>query len=210
MSRVLSFFRATLLGGLILIAPLVVSALLIRESFRLAAAILAPVAQLIPAENVGGVVVADLLAATAILAACFVAGLFVATRLGRFLSERLETLALRRVPGFSLLRGATRGMVGLETQSDLSVALARIEDAWMMAFVVERHSSGLFTVFVPSAPTPAAGSVYFLTEDRIRVLNVPVSAAVTSIMSLGHGSRDLLERAGCTNLHMPPPKATIS
>ena len=52
----------------------------------------------------------------------------------------------------------------------MSVALARIEDAWMLSFVVERHASGLLTVFVPSAPTPAAGSVYYLTEDRVQHL----------------------------------------
>jgi uncharacterized membrane protein len=73
------------------------------------------------------------------------------------------------------------------------VALARIEDAWVLSFVVERHPSGLFTVFVPSAPTPAAGSIYYLTAERLKLLDVPVSTAVGCIMRLGIGSHELLD-----------------
>jgi uncharacterized membrane protein len=57
---------------------------------------------------------------------------------------------------------------------------------------MERHDNGLYTVFVPSAPTPAAGAIYYLPEDRIRILDVPVSAAVGCVTRLGLGSRDLL------------------
>jgi uncharacterized membrane protein len=73
------------------------------------------------------------------------------------------------------------------------VALARIEDAWMLSFVVERHQSGLLTVFVPSATTPAAGSIYYLTEERVKLLDVPVSIAMGCIMRLGIGSHELFD-----------------
>jgi uncharacterized membrane protein len=57
----------------------------------------------------------------------------------------------------------------------------------------------MLTVFVPSAPTPTAGSIYLLTERQIRRLDVPVSAAVRCIMKLGVGSRQLLQ--GKVDLH---------
>jgi uncharacterized membrane protein len=102
-------------------------------------------------------------------------------------------MILRRVPGFTFVKNIAHGLAGLESGSELSVALARIEDAWVLSFVVERHASGLFTVFVPSAPTPAAGSIYYLTEDRLKLLDVPVSAAMGCIMRLGIGSHELLD-----------------
>jgi uncharacterized membrane protein len=46
------------------------------------------------------------------------------------------------------------------------------------------------TVFVPSAPTPAAGSIYDLTEARVKPLDIPVSAALGGIMRLGVGSHE--------------------
>jgi uncharacterized membrane protein len=74
----------------------------------------------------------------------------------------------------------------------LATALARIEDAWLLAFIMERHDDGLLTVFVPSAPTPAVGTIYYLTEERVRRIDVPVQAAAKLIMRLGVGSAELL------------------
>jgi len=186
--------KSTLIGGLLFVLPVLVVLVIIRQAIQMTAEALRPVAHLVPTEKVAGLVVADMLAIAAIVLFCFLAGLFVGTRVGRRISERLEQLVLRKVPGYTLFKGAAYGMAGLETKSELSVALARIEDAWMLAFVVERHASGLATVFVPSAPTPAAGSIYYLPADRLKFLDVPVADAMACIMRLGVGSRELLER----------------
>jgi uncharacterized membrane protein len=71
-----------------------------------------------------------------------------------------------RTPGFTFVKNIVQEAAGLESGSELSVALAQMEDTWILSFVAERHASDLFTVFVPSAPIPAAGSIYYLTEDR--------------------------------------------
>jgi uncharacterized membrane protein len=192
---IINFIKSTFIGGILFVAPLVFLGLLVHEAIRIAADALQPIANLIPADALGGILVAKALAFLAVVGLCFLAGLVIRTSLGRLVTHRLEQLALQRVPGFNMFKSVARGMAGLETGSELAVALARIEDAWMLAFIVERHPDGLFTVFVPSAPTPAAGAVYFLTADRLKPLNVPVSAAVSCIMQLGLGSRALLERA---------------
>jgi len=193
MRSMLQVLKAIFVGGVIFLIPVVLTIVIIRHALALAGRALQPVAQVLPAQVIGGVFVADLLAILVLLLICFAAGLFVKTRLGRSLGDQLERTAARRIPGFSLVKVATRGMMGLESSAELSVALARIEDAWMLSFVVERHASGLYTVFVPSAPTPAAGSVYYLTEDRLKFLNVSVASAVSCIMRLGVGSRELIE-----------------
>jgi uncharacterized membrane protein len=193
MNPIIAFLRTTILGGLLFLIPLVLTIILLREAIKFVGKILTPIAHLLPAQHVVGVAVADLLAVVILLGVCFMAGLAARTRIGAHLSRQMEQLALRRVPGFTFFKTIAHGMAGLEVESELSVALARIEDAWVLSFVVEQHASGLFTVFVPSAPTPAAGSIYYLTADRLRMLNVPVSAAVACIMRLGIGSRELLD-----------------
>ena len=99
---------------------------------------------------------------------------------------------LQRIPGFTLLKSMSHGLVGERDTSDVRVALAWIEESWVLAFVMERHGNGLNTVFVPSAPTPAAGAVYFLPDDRLKLLDVPVQAAMGCITRLGLGSRELV------------------
>ncbi|MGH8854642.1 MAG: hypothetical protein ACREWI_10230 [Telluria sp.] len=201
MKAMTEFVKTTLAGGFLFLVPVVLTVILVGKALQLAGQVLAPVTRLVPVGTVAGIVVLDLLAVTAVVALCFAAGLLVRTDAGRVLGDRLERAVLGRVPGFTLVKSITRGLVGLESGSEVSVALARIEDAWVLSFVLERHASGLFTVFVPSAPTPAVGSIYYLTEDRLRPLDVPVSAAVACIMRLGVGSRDLLEKQ-----RQPPDK----
>ena len=54
----------------------------------------------------------------------------------------------------------------------MKVVLARIEDAWQLALVVERVDATHSAVFVPGAPDPKSGSVYLMTDDQFKVIDV--------------------------------------
>ena len=193
MKSFVAFVKTTLVGGLLFLIPVVLLVLLVQQALHLAGSGVAPLARFAPTQSVVGITVAEVAAVCSILLVCFIAGLAIRTRAGARVNTQLEQVILRRVPGFIFVKNIARGLAGLESGSALSVALARIEDAWVLSFVVERHASGLFTVFVPSAPTPAAGSIYYLTEDRLKLLDVPVSAALGCIMRLGVGSHELFD-----------------
>ena len=62
-------------------------------------------------------------------------------------------------------------------------ALVEIEDA---------REDGRLTVFVPSGPTPVAGTVHILSRSRVHPLAVPFTPAVKSVSRWGQGSRELL------------------
>lgn len=81
----------------------------------------------------------------------------------------------------------------IDDNSSLKVALANIDDAWLIAFLVEERRDGKLTVFVPSAPTPTAGNVYLMKAHQVRRRNVPVTSAVKCIRLLGLGMGELLE-----------------
>jgi hypothetical protein len=51
------------------------------------------------------------------------------------------------------------GIEGVNPQSNVSVTLADINGAWVLGFIIEEHANGLRTIFVPRAPTPAAGNL---------------------------------------------------
>jgi len=193
MKPVVDFMKTTIVGGLLFLVPAVLIILLVKNALELARKILMPIEKLLPIENIAGAAVEHLLAVVLIIAVCFAAGLAARTSPGAKLNAWLERAILRRVPGFGLIKRVTREMVNMESQSDLSVALARIEDAWVLSFIVEKLENGLLAVFVPSAPTPAVGSIYYLTEDRVKRLDVSVSSAIQCIMRLGVGSKELLQ-----------------
>ena len=193
MKPVVDFMKTTIVGGLLFLVPAVLIILLVKNALELARKILMPIEKLLPIENIAGAAVEHLLAVVLIIVVCFAAGLAARTSPGAKLNAWLERAILRRVPGFGLIKRVTREMVNMESQSDLSVALARIEDSWVLSFIVEKLENGLLAVFVPSAPTPAVGSIYYLTEDRVKRLDVSVSSAIQCIMRLGVGSRELLQ-----------------
>lgn len=193
MRRIVRVLATTVVGGVLFLVPVVLIVVLAAQALRIAGVILAPLAHLIPGQSIAGVALANVVAATLLVVTCFVAGMAARTAMGRHVNERFERLILRRVPGFTFVKSAAQGLVGLETGSDVQSALARIEDAWVPAFVIERHHSGLLTVFVPSVPTPAAGTVYLLEAERVRLLDVPVTAVLKVVMALGVGLRDLVE-----------------
>ena len=81
---------------------------------------------------------------------------------------------------------------GSNIEQGYEAILARIEDAWQIAFLIERIDGGHVAVFIPGAPSPWSGSVFVMTEDRIRPLDVPLKAVIQCIERLGAGSNSLL------------------
>ena len=193
MKGLVDFVKTTIIGGLLFLVPGLLLVLVIKSAFELITKVLVPIERFLPLKSFGGVAVAHLLAILIILVICFAAGLAARTRLGRTLSDALEKAIARKVPGFSLIKGMTGEVANIQSQSDICVVLARIEEAWMLSFILEKLENGLLVLFVPSAPTPAAGSVYYLSEDRVKRLDVRVSTAMKVIMRLGLGSGELLQ-----------------
>ena len=134
--------------------------------------------------------------ATALLVIfCFAAGLFARTALAQRGVHWLESAVLSNVPGYQFLKSVGESLLGVEQEPAPQVVLARIEEAWQIAFVVERLEDGHLAVFVPGAPNPQSGSVYFMTEDRIRPAGIPPAAALKCLTRLGAGSSALLREA---------------
>jgi uncharacterized membrane protein len=191
MKQTMRFIWRTIIAGVLFLAPLLLLLVLAQHAIQLIAKILHPVAAHLPFKAVLGIGVAEILAVLVLVIVGFAAGLLAQTKAAMRVRRTVEQLILSKIPGYTLFKTIAEGAAGENT--DMKVALANIDDAWLMSFIVEEHASGLLTVFVPSAPTPTAGSIYYLTEQQVKRVDVPVSAAVKCIMQLGVGSRALLE-----------------
>jgi uncharacterized membrane protein len=192
MKAFLGFVKTTLVGGVLFLLPLLVTLFILKKAVGALGKILRPVAEGIPVEAVAGIHVREILAALLLVAIGFVAGLIAKTTFGKAIRQRLEQLILRKMPGYTLLKSAAAGATG--DGAEVQVALARFDDNTVLGFIVEPPSNGIVTVFVPSAPTPAAGTVFYLPEDRVQKLDVKVTDASNVIMRLGVGSKELLAK----------------
>jgi uncharacterized membrane protein len=187
------FLKATVVGGLLFMVPLILFLVVLRHGVEFAKKAVGPLAGHLPVRSVAGVTVVTLASAVLLLLLALLAGLFSQTAAGQKLKDWLEYTIVGRMPGYSLLKGLVGESSDLERGANVVPALAWIEESWVYAFVMEVHDDGNRTVFVPGAPSPLSGAIYFLPEDRIRPLDASTASVMASIHRLGLGSADILK-----------------
>jgi len=184
---VLDFLKTTVIGGLLVIVPVVAVVALVGRMIASFFAALEPIASRLP----GGPIVRDLASIVLIVTICFLAGLIARTAVGAGL-RRMAERWLERIPGFTLMRSLVRRVAGEEEGTRFQVALAEIEDALVPAFLIEEHEDGSYTVFVPAVPTPMAGAIYVLPRARVHPVDVPFATAIKCFTRWGEGTGELL------------------
>ena len=182
------FITRTLVGGLMFVVPVYLAVLLLLKGMKSVGTLVRPLTVLLPAW----IPAERLLSLLLVLTVCFIVGFALRTRSGRAARERLEVVFFGKLPGYSLLRSLTQRMSGDSTESAWTPALIELEEALVPGFVIETLDDGLYTVFVPSVPTPLAGAVYILNAERVHLIDVPFTQAVRSISRWGSGSRELV------------------
>jgi len=187
MKRFAEFTKTTLVGGLLVVLPVYICVLLIAKSISAVAALVSPITNQIPAA----LQFRQLFATLILIAGCFLAGLILRTGTGVRAKNALERKLLERIPGYALIRGIAGRVAGRQEDETFAAALVEIEEALVPAFIVEEHGDGAYTVFVPSVPTLAAGAVYILPRERVHLVDIAFSKAVSVISKWGSGARDL-------------------
>jgi uncharacterized membrane protein len=184
------FLKATLIGGFLFLVPLILFVVVIGKGVELAKKVVGPAVAHLP-NSIGGVAVKTLAAAALLAVLALVVGLFAQTGVGRRVKDWLESTILGKIPAYSIVRGMLEPSGVVDERA--KPALAWVEESWVYALVMEIHEDGHRTVFVPGAPSPLSGSLYFLPENRVRPLDVPLPTFLKEIRSMGVGSRKLLE-----------------
>jgi uncharacterized membrane protein len=194
MKGVLEFVRTTVVGGFLVVLPIVLLVLVLMETVDLVGAMTEPIAEALPVDEFGGVEVAMLLAFLIIILLCFVTGLIAGTQIGSSVSLFFERTFLDRVPGYKLIRGLTQSYARVTEQSQFAVAAVDLygDGTRVLGFIVDEVEGGDFAIFVPGAPTPTSGNVYFVARNRVQRLGVPMAEVVSTHLQWGIGSAALL------------------
>jgi uncharacterized membrane protein len=186
------FIKATVVGGLLFLLPLVVVVLIIGKAFQISMVVAKPIGALIPIDSVGGVALAKILAVLVILVLCYLAG-----RVARFSSIKrkvagIEELLIAAVPGYTFAKTMVSGVAKAEDEAGrMTPVLVRLDDYKQIAFEVERTPGGNVVVFLPGAPNPWSGSVVYVSADRVEPLDMLPQEAIKNIRVLGRGSANI-------------------
>lgn len=189
MKNVLDFIKTTLIGGVLVVLPLVLSFMLLRRFASVISRILGPVKSHLPDT----VVTPWLIALVIVVGGCFLVGLALQTSIGRMANRTIERRVFSLLPGYRLLRSLTRRIAGEEEGIVFSTALVEMGGALAPAFIVEELEGNRYAVFVPKVPTPTSGDLRFLPAERVHPIDVPFGKVVNCSSKWGVGSRDLMK-----------------
>ena len=192
MQRILKFVRATLAGGVLFLVPIVIIVVILQKALSIADKVVAPLSARLPFESIIGLRTPVVLAVGVIVLFCLAAGLFARTKLAKRIIDSLENTVLSNLPGYHLLKSMSEGLLRIESATPPPVVVVHLDEAWQLALQIETLENGLIVVYVPDAPHPTSGAVYFLTADRVTRTTIPERDALKCMKRIGAGSRALL------------------
>jgi uncharacterized membrane protein len=188
----LRFLKTTVLGGIVFLVPIIIFIAVIGKALELTNTLAAPLAERLPVDSVGDLAVVHLIALAILVLICFVAGLAAKTAFAGQFVQSLEANILDKIPAYALLKAKAGSVLSPEDTEGMRPVLARFDDAWQLAFEIERIEGGKVVVFLPGAPDPWSGSVSVLAEDRITPIDITVKSATAVMKRLGKGSAEVL------------------
>jgi len=156
----------------------------------------------IPAEQFRGITTAILL----LVVICFVLGIIVRTGPRLRPKNAVEQAVFEKMPGYTFLRGLTKRLTGSSEEQTLQPALVEIEEALVPAFIVEELEDGSYTVLVPSAPTPMAGSIYILSRERVHPVAISFTTAIGVFSKWGTGAGEFVRAMKTVPVVQPRPQ----
>ncbi|MDX6190914.1 DUF502 domain-containing protein [Flavobacterium sp. FlaQc-52] len=193
MKSILRIIRTTLVGGILFLVPLAIFFILLEKAYHIVQKITLPLSSHLPKVKILGLALQEIIGLVIIIVICFLAGIVAKTKTAKNLVTKLEDKILSLIPGYSFMKGINENIFGTNDEENLKVILARVDDGWQFAFLIEQINEDHFTVFIPDAPNPMGGGVYFMEKERIKEVPVSQREALQCIRKLGFGSAALLK-----------------
>jgi uncharacterized membrane protein len=188
----MNFLKTTVIGGLLFLVPLVVLGLVVAKAISVLLVVAEPMAAIIPLESIGGIALANVIAAGIILLVCFLAGLLARTESAKKVVDSIESTVMHKIPGYTFLQGLTSTLNPEET-SDLKPVLVSLGSSARIGLEVEHVGEDRIAVYFPGSPNAWSGIVQIVSADQIKPIDVSMMSVIEHAEQLGRGTHDLLQ-----------------
>jgi uncharacterized membrane protein len=185
------FVRSTILGGVFFLAPIIVLIVILAKAFAYAKKGVHAVVVHVPMVSDLRVSVATALSIAVVALVCLLAGLIAHTLIGQRLVSALESSLLSKIPAYEYLKQESASALGVAEIGELPVVFVPMEGGWQLGVQTEALSNGLVSIFVPGAPNPHSGSVFFFSTDSVRPAGIKLAAGLNCLRRCGVGASAL-------------------
>jgi uncharacterized membrane protein len=195
MNALTKFFKTAIVGGFIVVLPVVLIAILIGQLITSLVDIAEPLTEGLPFDPAVNAMIGIVIAVVAATLICFVTGLAARTALGEKIKAWLDATVLSKIPMYTIAKNLTGHMAGA---GDTQFTPAEVDlygaDSRTLGLIVDELPDGRMAIFIPAAPMATVGQVHILPRTRVHILNTTLGATITSISQWGVGTKDLYEK----------------
>lgn len=195
MKRIAAFLKATTLGGLFVLLPVVVVLSILTKAVLTARSVALTLMETFAGQESVVVEFPMVYAVLIVVLISFIFGLVMISHLGRSVGTWIERTLLFRIPGYAAARAIIGGLADAEREGVVKSGLLKVgEGAECFVFITEDHCNGKLTIFIPETPNPGTGTVQIVSRELVRPLNVRITNIAHALQQWGVGSAKLLAR----------------
>ena len=200
MKNITDFLKTTLVGGVLIVLPLLLFYMLLSEILGMVVALATPIADLFPKGTFGEVKMPVLLAVMLIVGVSFIFGLALRSSLLRLFGLWMENKTLGHLPIYKAVKSLSRGLAGAKEDGVFKPAILTSSDGSReIVYQIEEHDDGQVTILVPWSPTSFAGSIKIMSREKIELLSASLGDTSAVLSNWGVGAKDLLNKNNTTN-----------
>jgi uncharacterized membrane protein len=190
------FLKNALVIGLVILIPVVVVYITIRELVQIMIGFATPIADLLPHGFVREDDPVELVAVILIVLTALLLGLLWTLPLTRHGAEWLEDKTIGKLPMYRMLKSLVAAFLDLEGEKAFQPAILNHEDGTLEPiFVIEDHGADHFVIMQPWTPTTFAGSIKLAPRDRVEFVQTTLDEYSLALTHFGIGLSETIETA---------------
>ena len=193
MHKLMAFLKTTIAGGILFLIPVVVIIFVVAKAFSILQAISKPIAAKLPFTNIAGVADDTIVTVVLLLLICFLAGIFMRTKLANRIVKWLQDRILVYIPGYSYVQALSTDWFSKERTANWKPASIFVDDNEVICFVVD-ETEDYCSIFLPSAPSPSSGSICVRKKRDVTFLPITMSETIVMIRQLGKGASSQIQK----------------
>lgn len=192
----LSFLKNAIIKGLIILIPIVVLYITLRELFQLTVAFATPIADLFPADTFAYENKEEIIAILLILGTAFVLGAMSMLKPARLLGASIESKVLDALPMYRMLKSLVAAFLNMEDEDSFKPGFLNASDGSKEpVYVIESRRDGLMVVMSPWSPTAFAGSVKVVRSEQVELVATTLDEFSLAVTHFGLGISDMLDKS---------------
>ena len=189
------FLKNAIVRGLVVLIPLVLIYLTIRELFGAMVALATPIADLLPTGFIQKDDPEKLIALILILLTALILGLIWSSGPTRRAAEWLESRSLDNLPMYRIMKSLVGAFLNLEDEESFKPACWHHDDGSLEpVFVIGEHGKDMLVVMQPWTPTPFAGSVRVVQRSQVEMVPVTLDEYSLALTHFGLGLSEALNK----------------